>query len=231
MAAVFVHGVPPWKRFVVEGRAVQPGRQKNAGRVEHPEEPALKDANQYVVAVCVHAHVGARNAREDAPAESDQAPDGGVGGDGDGDQHQENDGRQQDDRDPQAGTAGSTAAACARSGFQCRRRRSWESLEGLQCADSFVGGDFAGLEPVQHFRARRRRVGFNELQLAGDAVEPCLDGGVADAEGLLHLLDGAVRAEEGDDEDLVFQAEAGQFRERELAFDGDSLLRDTRRAR
>jgi hypothetical protein len=83
------------------------------------------------------------------------------------------------------------------------------------------------LEPLQHFRAGWRRVGFNELQLAGDAVEAGLDGGVANAEGLLHLLDGAVRAEEGDDEDLIFQAQTGKLRQGELAFDGDSLLRDT----
>ena len=39
------------------------------------------------------------------------------------------------------------------------------------------------------------------------AVETRLDGRVADAEGLLHLLDRTVRAEKRDDKDLVFEAE------------------------
>ena len=67
-------------------------------------------------------------------------------------------------------------------------------------------------------------IGFDKLQLAGDAVEARFDGGIADAEGLLHVLDGAVAAEKGNDEDLIFQAEPGQFRQGELAFDGDLLF-------
>jgi hypothetical protein len=36
-----------------------------------------------------------------------------------------------------------------------------------------------------------------------------------------------VGAEKGDDEDLVFQAEPGQFRGSEFALDGNLLFRDT----
>ena len=89
-----------------------------------------------------------------------------------------------------------------------------------------VGGDLAGFETGEDLRARGRWVGFNEMELGGDAVEAGLDGRIADAESLLHLLDGAVRAEKGDDKDLVFEAEAREFGEGKLALDGDSLLRD-----
>ena len=74
-------------------------------------------------------------------------------------------------------------------------------------------------------------IGFDKLQLAGDAVQARFDGGIADAEGLLHLLDGAVGAKKGDDEDLIFEAEPGQLGQGELAFDGDLSSRGCVRAR
>ena len=61
--------------------------------------------------------------------------------------------------------------------------------------------------------ARRRRIGrldFGEGQQRADPVQPVLDRGVADAEELLHLLDGAVAADERGDEDLVFGGEAAR---------------------
>ena len=60
-------------------------------------------------------------------------------------------------------------------------------------------------------------------RLRGDAVQPRLDGGVADAEHLLHLLDRAVALHEGGDEDLVFGGQPRQLRQLEGALDGDVL--------
>ena len=61
---------------------------------------------------------------------------------------------------------------------------------------------------------------------ARDAVQPRLDRRVAHPEGLLHLLDGTVGSEKGDDEDLVLQAKSRQLGKGERAFDGDLLLGD-----
>ena len=60
-------------------------------------------------------------------------------------------------------------------------------------------------------------VDLDKLELRGDAVQPVLDGGVAHAECLLHLLDRAVAAHELADEDLVLVAEPREHRQLELA--------------
>ena len=61
-------------------------------------------------------------------------------------------------------------------------------------------------------------------QERADAIEAVLDRGVADTEELLHLLDGAVAADERGDEDLVLAGELGQRRELEAPLDGDVLV-------
>jgi hypothetical protein len=66
----------------------------------------------------------------------------------------------------------------------------------------------------------------DKLKLAGDAVESCFDGGIADAEGLFHVFNGAVGPEESDHKDLVFKRELGKLGEGELAFDSDLFLRN-----
>src|ERR1700730_17864255 len=60
---------------------------------------------------------------------------------------------------------------------------------------------------------------FDKRQLAADLVEPVLDGGIADAEILLHLFDGSMAAHERRDEDLVFGGQSHQRRQRKRALD------------
>src|ERR1039457_3753882 len=79
-----------------------------------------------------------------------------------------------------------------------------ESFQCLQFLDSVLGADLAALQPVQDFGSRRRWVRFYKFKAARDAVEPGFDGGVADSKDLFHLFDGAVAANEGGDENLVF---------------------------
>jgi hypothetical protein len=67
------------------------------------------------------------------------------------------------------------------------------------------------------------RIDLGKGQLRPDAIEAVLDRGVADAEELLHLLDGAVAADEGGDEDLILGRQLGERRELESPFDGDVL--------
>ncbi len=50
--------------------------------------------------------------------------------------------------------------------------------------------------------------------------------GVADAEGLLHLLDGAVAASKRGDEDLIVGVEWSHRRQLELAFQRNAALGD-----
>src|SRR5262249_49314208 len=57
-----------------------------------------------------------------------------------------------------------------------------------------------------------------------DAVQPVFDGGIADAEVLLHLLDGSVAAHERRDEHLVFCCELGERRQDEMSFHGEVLV-------
>ena len=59
------------------------------------------------------------------------------------------------------------------------------------------------------------------VQLAGDGVEPVLHRGIADAEEALHLLDGAVVADEGHDEGLVLHREPGQGGDLEIPLQPD----------
>tara|TARA_B100000809_G_scaffold44114_2_gene38409 strand:- start:796 stop:1296 length:501 start_codon:yes stop_codon:yes gene_type:complete len=94
-------------------------------------------------------------------------------------------------------------------------KTSWrQSLNGLG------GAYISTLQLGEDLRLARLGVAVDELELPGDPVQPVLDRGVADAKNPLHLFDGAVAAEEGDDKDLVVAGQPGQGRELETAFDG-----------
>jgi len=73
-----------------------------------------------------------------------------------------------------------------------------------------IHGDLALLEELQHLVVVGHRDHFYQLQLLDDLVQPVLDRGVADPESLLHVLDGAVAANELAHEHLVFVLEAGE---------------------
>jgi hypothetical protein len=100
-----------------------------------------------------------------------------------------------------------------------------ESSPCFQFADGLLGIYLAALQPVEDLGAELiaggSRVGFDKFKAAGDAVQPSLDGGITDAEDLLHFLDRAVAADEGGDEDLIFGAELGKLGKLECALDGD----------
>ena len=89
-------------------------------------------------------------------------------------------------------------------------RSSWESSSPLDVTDERTLG--LGF-----------RIDLGEGQLRADAIEAVLDRGVADAEELLHLLDGAVAADERGDEDLIVGGELRERRHLELPLDGDVL--------
>src|SRR5579863_201768 len=121
-------------------------------------------------------------------------------------------------------TTGSCAAARESAHAQWRYSASFQCL---QFADRILGADLARLQPLQHVSARGRRVGVDKFKLPGDAVQPGLDGGIADAEDLLHLLDGAMRAQKSGHKHLVFEGEPRQLRQGKLAFQGDSFFGNT----
>src|SRR6185436_6644032 len=92
-------------------------------------------------------------------------------------------------------------------------------------------GQLSARDAIQHLAARwRRRFGvgslldFHERQLTADPVQPVLDGWIADAEVLLHLLDRSVAADEGRHENLVLGWQLSQRRQRERPFDRDTAL-------
>src|SRR5690349_19260044 len=99
----------------------------------------------------------------------------------------------------------------------------------FESGERVADGHLAALELREHVADRGRRVvgrvDFRERKLAADPVKTVLDRGVADAEELLHLLDGAVAADEGRDEDLVLGGELGEGRELELTVDRDAGVR------
>ena len=68
-----------------------------------------------------------------------------------------------------------------------------------------------------------RRIDLGKRQQRADSVQPVLDRGVADAEELLHLLDGAVAADEGGDEHLIVGRQRREGRHLEAPFDRDVL--------
>ena len=70
----------------------------------------------------------------------------------------------------------------------------------------------AAVEPVEDVAARRRRIGIDEFEALGDPIQPRLDGGIGDAENLLHLLDRAMASDERRHENLVIGREPGQLR-------------------
>src|SRR5580698_8987498 len=61
----------------------------------------LKNANQNLVPFSANVHVSSPQARQDAPEDSDNAPDGRSCGDGDRNQNQEDQRRKQDHGNPQ----------------------------------------------------------------------------------------------------------------------------------
>ncbi len=77
-------------------------------------------------------------------------------------------------------------------------------------------------------RTQRRGIGVDEFQLAGDAVQPRLDGGIGDAEHLFHLLDRTMALEKGGNKDLIFHGQPGQLGQFESPLDGDAALIRTR---
>src|SRR5215831_15399959 len=88
---------------------------------------------------------------------------------------------------------------------------------------SLGGGELTALEPVQN-RADAgvgvvftRGLNVDEWQRRRDPVQAVLDSWVADAEQLLHLLDGAVRPHEGRDKDLIVGCEGRERWRREPA--------------
>jgi len=85
-------------------------------------------------------------------------------------------------------------------------------------------GDFPSLQPIQDLSARRSGIGFDELQTVCNPREPRFDGRVTDSEYLLHLFNGPVRADEGCDEDLIFQAQPGQLGQLKAPLQDDVFL-------
>src|SRR6185503_6315834 len=109
-------------------------------------------------------------------------------------------------------------------------RRSYVTLAFLELTEYVFDGEIAALEPRQQLARRRPlrlagRFDLHERQQRADAVQAILDGGVADTEELLHLLDGAVAADEGGDEGLVFSRQACERGDFEAALDRDVLIR------
>src|SRR5215471_6508320 len=78
--------------------------------------------------------------------------------------------------------------------------------------------------------ALRRRLGlrslfdFHERQLTADLVQAVFDGGITDAEILLHLFDRSVAPNESRHEHLVLGCELCQRGQLEVAFEGDVLV-------
>src|SRR6266508_686618 len=90
----------------------------------------------------------------------------------------------------------------------------------LQPVEHIFHSHLAALEPRQKGGHRRRafvgrRIDLGKGQQRANAVQSVLDGGVADAEKLFHLLDGAVTPHEGGDEDLILGRQLGQRRQLE----------------
>ena len=164
----------------------------------------LQDADLDFGAVGGDADVGAGKAARDVPEDAEGAPGAGFAGDGEAEDDEEDQWRKQDGWNPEQEERNPERGMCANGASRCGQWLCLESFKGLQFADGFGGGDLAAVEPIEDFGAGGRGVVVDEVKLAGDAVEPRFDGGIANAEGLLHLLDGAVGAEESDDEDLVF---------------------------
>src|SRR5438093_5088014 len=140
--------------------------------------------------------------------------------------------------DGAAATAFNNRSASSTVIFPCANKSSTRRVSSLmivlcfpETAQHIVHVDLAALEARQQFAgesrpARRRIAGcdLRERQERTDAVQPVLDRRVADAEELLHLLDGAVAADEGRDEDLVFGCQACEGRELEPPLDRDVLV-------
>src|SRR5437899_712519 len=140
--------------------------------------------------------------------------------------------------DGAAATAFNNRSASSTVIFPCANKSSTRRVSSLmivlcflETAQHIVHVDLAALEARQQFAggdrpAWRRNAGrhLGEGQQRADPVQSVLDRGVADAEELLHLLDGAVAADECGDEDLVFGGEAAEGRQVEPSLDGNVLV-------
>src|SRR5262245_49793232 len=143
-----------------------------------------------------------------------------------------------DSADGAAATAFNNRSASSTVIFPCANRSSTRRVSSvmivlcfLETAQHVVDVDLAALEARQQFagggRLTWRRIAGCNLgkgQQRADPVQSVLDRRVADAEELLHLLDGAVAADERGDEDLVLAAEAGEGRQVEPTLDGNVLV-------
>src|SRR5262245_13673747 len=91
------------------------------------------------------------------------------------------------------------------------------------------GGDLTALEPVQNRSDAgvgvvfTGRLDVHERQCRRDPVQTVLDRRVADAEKLLHLLDGTVRPHEGRDKNLIVGSKGREGRGGEPALNGNVL--------
>src|SRR5580765_423486 len=101
----------------------------------------------------------------------------------------------------------------------------------LQLLERLADRQLPAREPIESRGAAwRRRLGLrtlldlHERQLAADLVQPVFDGGIADAEVLLHLLDRSVATHERRDEYLILGGELGERRQLETAVNRDALL-------
>ena len=84
-----------------------------------------------------------------------------------------------------------------------------------------LNGDLAPIEEIEDLVVLAHLLHLDELKLLDHAVQTVLDGRVADAERLLHVLDGPVAAHELAHEHLVFVPQARQRRQFEIPDYGD----------
>src|SRR5579863_173124 len=129
-------------------------------------------------------------------------------------------------RESTARRAAATAGNSAHVDNSRERWQYWESLDSLQFADRFSGGDLAVLQPLQNVRARWRWIRVNKLKQPRDSVQPRFDGRITHSEDLLHLLDRPVGPQKCRHKNLVLQAQPRQFRQRKRALNRDLFLWD-----
>src|SRR5512144_3268902 len=86
-------------------------------------------------------------------------------------------------------------------------------MAASQFGDGIRGADVAALQSRQDILGRWRvsHVDLSERETGADSIQSVLYRRIADAEELFHLFNGAVAANEGRHEHLVF---GGQLRER-----------------
>src|SRR5215471_3111091 len=100
-----------------------------------------------------------------------------------------------------------------------------------QLLQRLADGELAARQPFERrTSALRLRLGvrslfdFHERQLTADLVQAVFDGGITDAEILLHLLDRSVAPNESRYEHLVLGCQLCQRGQFEVTFEGDVLV-------